>query len=358
MPSVQGVGPLTATIAVVGEAPGDQEVKELTPFVGAAGKLLNGMLEEAGLRREDLYLTNILQEQPHPEGASSAQRNDFGTLYEDKARRQPSGRLLTAVERLRLELQQVSPNVIIACGNEACKWLTGNSGITDWRGSVLEGLRGVPKVLPTYHPAAILRQWDWRPIAVFDLKKARQEALQPTIARRVRTITVGEEIGQVMAYLTQMRGMPVAFDIEVETQQISSLALAWSAAEALVIPIFWGPHGSKWAPKDELLIWQTVGDLFASTPTIGQNVHYDLTFLKHYDVYAKQLYMDTMVAFHVLYPELPKGLEFMTSLYTDQPYYKWMRTTSDEQEFHRYNGLDALVTYECAQRIEEELKEA
>ena len=371
-------GPLTAKIALVGEAPGDAEVAGGRPFIGPAGKLLDGMLEEAGIRREECYITNLLQEQPDASAASSKLRNDFGVLYEDSGRKSPSSRLLTNVERVRLELQQVAPHVIVALGNEPLRWLTGKQGIGDWRGSVVDSeinapyMPGAPssdvntllstgiKVLPTYHPAAILRQWDWRPIAVFDLKKALSESTTSTITRRPRHTTVGESIDQVMPILTQLAapGAPIAFDIEVETQQVSSLALAASPEEALVIPIFWGPTGSKWAPDDEEVLWETLADLFATHPMIGQNVHYDLTFLRMYNVYATRIHMDTMVAFHVLYPELPKGLEFMTSLYTDQPYYKWMRTTSDEQEFYRYNGLDALVTYECAGAIEQELREA
>lgn len=355
---VPAAGPRDAKIALVGEAPGDQEVREGLPFVGTAGQLLNGMLTEVGIKREDCYITNILQEQPTPDAATSAARNHFGALYEDAGRKQPSGRLLTNVERLKLELEDVAPNVIVALGQEPLRWLTGKSGITNWRGSVLEG-EGVGKVIPTYHPAYIARQWDWRPIAVFDLRKAVSEAAFPTIKRRPRNMYIAYEFDRTMEALKAFQdiGSPCAFDIEVETQQVSSIAFAQSPETALVIPIWWGLSGSKWSPADEQLIWEQIGQLFATTPMVGQNVHYDLTYLRLYEVYSRCLYMDTMVAFHVLYPELPKGLDFMASLYTDLPYWKGMRTTSDEQEFYRYNGLDALATIECAQRIEEELKE-
>ncbi len=359
--SVPSVGPKNAKIAIVGESPGDEEVKQGVPFVGAAGKLLDGMLEEAGIKRSECYITNLLDEQPDPSALSSTARNNFGVLYEDVARKSPSSRLLTAVQRCHLELDAVRPHVILALGNEPLRWLTGQRGITDWRGSVLPGVPGgVAKVLPTYHPAAILRQWDWRPVSVFDYKKALAESAFPELKRRPRKVVVVESLDNALYELKRMQdaGTPVAFDIEVETQQISSIAFAQTPAWACTIPIFWGPVGSKWAPEEEHTLWEAIAELFRTTPMVGHNVHYDLTFLKMYDVYAHHLYMDTMVAFHVLYPELPKGLDFVASIMTDLPYWKGMRTTADEQEFYRYNGLDALATIECAQEIEQELKDA
>jgi len=357
---VEAVGPRNAQIALVGEAPGDEEVRQGTPFVGVAGKLLDGMLAEAGLRREDCYITNILQEQPDPLAHSSGARNNFGVLYNDKARKIPSERLTREVERLRKELHAVRPHVVLALGNEALKWLTTKNGITDWRGSVLPGEGGIGKVVATYHPAAILRFWDWRPVSVFDYVKAKDQSAYPEIRERKRVIDVAQSVDEACQWIKTFQGMgkPVSFDIEVETQQIQSIALSNIPGEAIVIPIWWGKEGSKWAPEEEFVLWEQLAELFASTPVLGQNVHYDLTFLKMYDVYAKHLYMDTMVAFHVLYPELPKGLDFMTSIYTDQPYYKFMRTTPSQEEFWQYNGLDAMVTLECSQEIEKELRES
>lgn len=355
---VKGVGPSNARIAIVGEAPGDAEMRLGQPFCGTAGKLLDGMLEEAGIRRESCYITNILTEQPAVSAANSTMRNNFGVLYHDKSRRQPSERLLNEVQRLSKELSDIRPNVVLALGNEPLKWLTSKNGISDWRGSVLPGPGGL-KVLPTYHPAAVLRQWSWRPISVFDYKKALTEAEFPEIRQRERHVFIPHTLDEATAYLDGLRVSPepVAFDIEVETQQIQSIAFSNDPEHAIVIPFWWGPKQSKWEAEDELNLWVSIQELFKEAKTIGQNVHYDLTFLKMMDVEAENLYMDTMVAFHVLYPELPKGLEFMTSLYTSQPYYKFMRTTSSEEEFWRYNALDAMVTKECAIEIERELRE-
>lgn len=358
---VRGEGPRGAKVCLVGEAPGDQEVKEGRPFVGGAGRVLDGMLQEAGLRREECYITNILTEQPCPSAATSTGRNAFESMYEDKAKKKPLPRLWDEANRLWAELQDVRPNIVVALGNEPLRWLTGKYGIKDWRGSVIESREECPglKVMGTFHPAAVLRQWAWRAVSVFDYGKALKESAYPEIRRLQRVHHTIHRVEELEAYAQRLitDGRPVAFDIETEARQISVLSLASAPDWAVTIPIWWGPSGSLWSTDQELAIWRIVGEIFQRVPVVGQNVHYDLTYLGLYDVTAANLYMDTMIAFGILYPELPKALDFMATLYTDIPYWKASRTTKDMEEFWRYNALDAMATIQCAYGIEGELRE-
>lgn len=364
MPIVRGEGPKNAKVVLVGEAPGDQEMKEGRPFVGGAGRVLDGMLTEAGLRREECYITNILTEQPASSAATSEARNFFGAVYEDRGRKKPSDRLLSEVDRLHEELLEVRPNIVVALGNEALRWVAGKSGITDWRGSIVSGREDKPqlaslKVMGTYHPAAILRQWSNRPVSVFDYRRALEQSKFPEIRRMERVhhvVSRVEELEQAVARMIEAQA-PVAFDIETESRQVSVLSLASSPDRCVTVPIWWGPAGSLWSVEQEETVWRTIGRLFASVPMVGQNVHYDLSYLELYDVKCKTLWMDTMVGFHILYPELPKALDFMGSIYTDVPYWKGMRKAEDMDTFFRYNALDAMVTIECAKEIEKELRE-
>jgi len=81
---------------------------------------------------------------------------------------------------------------------------------------------------------------------------------------------------------------------------------------------------------------------------IAQNATYDITYLKRYGVGVKNLWLDTMNAHHVIYPEFPKGLDFLVSIYTRFPYHK------DKIGISRweYNALDAVTTYVVAMEIE------
>jgi len=134
---VFGVGNPDADLMFIGEAPGFHEDKQGEPFVGAAGQLLTRMLGEIGLRREDVYITNVLM--CRPPGNRDPQSDEIESCTP------------WLVEKLSL----IQPTVIVTLGNFATKYvLQTQRGITSMRGSVYDwhGRR----VIPTFHPAAIL----------------------------------------------------------------------------------------------------------------------------------------------------------------------------------------------------------
>lgn len=117
---MDGSGPNDAQIMIVGEAPGFTEDRQGVPFVGRAGQVLNEMLEQAGFRREDVFVTNSVRCRP-PEN------------------REPAAKELEACRRYLIdEIGAVRPRVIVALGNSALKTLTGKSGVSKYRGEQLE----------------------------------------------------------------------------------------------------------------------------------------------------------------------------------------------------------------------------
>jgi uracil-DNA glycosylase family 4 len=140
--TVFGAGNADAELMFVGEAPGAEEDRQGLPFVGRAGQLLNQLLEEIGLSREDVFIANVLKSRPpgnrdpHPEEIAACEPYLF--------------------EQVRL----IEPKVVCTLGNFATKLLTGSpAGITKVRGTpqMLE-LGGRPvRLLPLFHPAAALR---------------------------------------------------------------------------------------------------------------------------------------------------------------------------------------------------------
>jgi len=125
---------------IVGEAPGEREVAEGQPFVGFSGQELSKMLQE-GIMRSECFITNVVRIRPpgNDINAFIAQRkSDISAqhiMMRDKF-------VLPAVrdgfELLKREIEMCQPNVIIAFGNVALWALTGQWGITSWRGSVME----------------------------------------------------------------------------------------------------------------------------------------------------------------------------------------------------------------------------
>lgn len=149
---VFGDGNPHARILVVGEAPGKNEDLQGVPFVGAAGKFLNELLEDAGLAREDIFIANVLKCRP------PANRNP--QPYEIEA----------CAPYLRAQTKIIDPDVIVTLGNFATQFiLRTTTGITKLRGTVQQAGRFM--VLPTFHPAAAIYDRSKRDVLIADFQQ-------------------------------------------------------------------------------------------------------------------------------------------------------------------------------------------
>lgn len=134
---VFGSGHPTAELMFIGEGPGFHEDKQGEPFVGAAGQLLNRMLGEIGLTREEVYIGNVVKCRPPGNRDPQADEIEACTPW--------------LVEQLSL----IQPSVVVTLGNFATRFvLNTQTGITRLRGQVHEWHGRT--VIPTFHPAAIL----------------------------------------------------------------------------------------------------------------------------------------------------------------------------------------------------------
>jgi DNA polymerase len=140
--AVFGAGDADADLMFVGEAPGAEEDRQGLPFVGRAGQLLNQMLEEIGLSREEVFIANVLKSRP-------------------PGNRDPQPMEIEACRPYLFEqVRLIEPTVICTLGNFATKLLSGNpAGITKVRGAPQVHEIGGRTVflLPLFHPAAALR---------------------------------------------------------------------------------------------------------------------------------------------------------------------------------------------------------
>jgi uracil-DNA glycosylase family protein len=143
--TVFGEGPAPSRLMLVGEVPGDREDREGRPFVGPAGRLLDGSIRAAGLDKGAIYVTNAVK---HFRWEERGKR---------RLHKKPSGGQVEACRPwLLAEIEVVEPEVVVCLGATAAQSLLGaDFRITKSRGQLLEG-DGM-KVLATYHPSAILR---------------------------------------------------------------------------------------------------------------------------------------------------------------------------------------------------------
>jgi DNA polymerase len=324
-----------AQIAIIGEAWGEQEERVRKPFVGPAGWLLDKMLQEARIRRNECYLTNVFNLRPRP-------TNDISNLCGPEQtggfpRLCPAGYLKpeyhSEVARLLQELRDLKPNLAVLLGGTATWALLGHHRITSVRGAVcLSPIIHNLKCLPAYHPAAILRNYSLRPVTVLDLKKARYEAAFPELRRPQRTIYIEPSLRDLEWYHEQhlKPARQITFDIETSGQQITCIGFAPDHQSALVIPFTdtRTATGSYWSsPSDEIRAWNYVRDVLNSDqPKSAQNGLYDLSFLwRSYGIAVTNYQHDTMLLHHALQPESEKSLGFLGSLYTNEASWKLMR---------------------------------
>lgn len=147
--TVFGEGPKGATMMLVGEQPGDYEDVAGKPFVGPAGKIMDQALEEAGIDRSKVYVTNAVK---HFKWEPRGKR---------RIHQKPNSREIAACRPwLEAELRVVKPKLVVAMGATAAQTIFGPSfRVTRERGKLLSS-KLAPRVLATVHPSSLLRQPD------------------------------------------------------------------------------------------------------------------------------------------------------------------------------------------------------
>jgi uracil-DNA glycosylase len=364
-------GPRRPKMLIVGEAWGENERQCRQPFVGASGLLLWEMLGQAmpdiapelhskstwegyrlgnawiGRRRNwleeaGIAYTNVLNLQPpsnNLEDLCVAKKDlphsyNYTSLAKGKYLRPE---YLPELDRLLEEVDTSGPNCIVAAGNSACWALLHATNITAIRGTAtLTATKPHTKVVPTYHPAAVLRQWQWRPITISDLMKAHRESEYPELIRPERFVTINPTIEDLERFVEAIKLHPPAMlsvDIETKGGQISCIGFATSSKSAMVVPFLntfnpntYGPHYPHyWNELDECRAWHVVKSLLESdVPKLFQNGLYDLQYIIKVGIFPKQVEHDTMLLHHSMYPEMRKGLGFLASIYSNEAAWKLM----------------------------------
>ena len=366
---VPGQGPQGAKIAIIGEAPGYAEDKAGVPFVGAAGSLLDRLLREAGINRREVYVTNVVKYRPPDNNLKRI--SELGITLE------------SAIETVRREIETLAPNVLILLGNTPLEAFTGRKGIIKYRGSILQSVNGF-KCIPTVHPAFLLRQEDMlktgvaqgqsvpEQVVIADLLKANRESKTReinTIPRKAQIIRSNFELIQ---FIDSYQGINlVSVDIETYKGIPICVALAFNPYHSASVPLLSIPGlggGIKLSETELIEIYITLSRFFSrpEIKIIGQNFKFDhdklIAVSRILGPVGEKLGADTSLMMGVAYTEFPKNLAFMTSLFTNEPYYK-----DEGKEFNpkkdkaevllTYNCKDTMVTYEIKNALDKELKE-
>jgi hypothetical protein len=296
------------------------------------------MLADAGIRRTDCLVTNVINQYVNADEDLCGGRGISGYPPLTK-----SGHVrrdyIPHLERLGREIVSADPNVVVAMGNVALWALCGQTAITKARGYTRLSTHTAIgfKVLPTFNPAVIIREGGWahRPTVVMDFVKALRESEFPEIRRPHREIHVPETIQDLENFdRDYLRDSPlISVDIETSADLVTCIGFAPDVSRAIVIPIYdRGKRGKiYWQTKQELRDCFGFIKKVVERPQLKvfQNGLYDISFLYRscgFKTYGA--YHDTMLLHHSLQPEALKSLEYLGSLYTDEGAWKHMRKSS------------------------------
>jgi uracil-DNA glycosylase len=332
-------------IVIIGEAWGREEEVAQAPFVGTSGKLLTTMLRSAGIDRAACFLTNVINQ--HPRGDDfdefcGPQSTALAGYPAHHGARYLHREYNAEVRRLTREVAFHKPNICVLLGNTAMWAMLGKSGIAKWRGTTELSsytYKGI-KCLPTYHPAAVGREYTLRATVVLDLQKAERQSHFPDLRRPKRELWIEPTLEDLYEfrrrYLTS--GTTVVIDIETYRTQVTTIGFSPGPGVGLVVPFFdfrrkdrsFWPDG-----RTELAAWTFVRRV-CEDDTIAkcfQNGLYDIAFLwRAVGIKVRNAEHDTMLLHHSLQPESLKGLGYLGSIYTDERSWKHMRSTTIKQD--------------------------
>lgn len=346
-------GPASARVAYVGEAAGRQEVNSGKPFTGVSGQLLDKVNSHYGIKRKDVLLTNATL--CRPPGAENLVP--------------PQGAIKACRPRLIHELEERGVQTVVTLGNTASQALLANSdGVSKLRvgwGRKSPYLDQV-RVVPSFHPAACLRNPDFFPSLVADIGKVNREPVPWEEPKYVVYDTVEESL-TVLRELEHHTGTDLVIDIETDKEkdvdydhpnnyELLCIGLGYARKRVVVI--------ERNALKDARVLEQ-LGRTLRAKRLIAQNGKYDISGL-YPRVGALKLYADVMLASYAL-DERPgihsldhQGIEKLGT-----PDWKHALDKYDPKKngygvipvdvLDQYNAFDCAVTWELWELYQKEM---
>lgn len=363
VPNKPPLYPSSRRIALIGEAPGQDEEIQGQPFVGASGRFLAALLKQAGTSKESCFVGNISQHRPPGNKIEAFEWHGLQIQH--------------GLDQLRHDLEAFKPNVVVLLGNVPLRAAKDPMSLmplskrrfsnSNWRGSLFIGEKGSVfegmKCLSTLHPAYCLRDFGQAPLLMLDLKKAVREGDSPVLVMPEEKVVIPATFDEAIGLLDQLQAWdePFGTDIEGYLRSLRSIAFAPTPNLAYVLPFCHTDRSRWWTPQQEIQLFRRLAEVMENyrVRKIWQNGLYD-RFVLHYGhgIRCQGNYGDIMLKHWELNSELAKGdnnedrrkkglnLALQTSIYTNRPYYKGDIESTDDTTFLTYNGRDAMVTKE------------
>ncbi len=334
-------------IAFIGECPTRDDEMMKRPFVGAAGNIFSQCANAAGVLRSSCFTGNVSQVRAPADNPARFT--------------QVSWQVQDGLAQLKKDLKKFQPNLVVLLGDLAIKAAGERHKAEVFRGSLFKCLSPDSpffniKCLAGLSPVSVMRQWKLMPLFAFDMTRAREEGLSPTLDLPARHFDLHLPPEEIIRKLEEWPTNQIAsIDIEGGCEQgITCMSIAESPQYAFIIDWKNMQQSKMPAVYDAYNIWMRRNDV----PKIAQNFLYELMCVGwNHKIPIGGMFWDTMYSGWEIYPELPKGLGTQASIWTKEPYYKAERTVQDDDTHNAYCCKDTTVTYEIYLRHKEWMDE-
>lgn len=369
-------GPENAQVLIVGESPGSDETRTKQPFVGASGELLRQVLFNNGF---PCASSADIEYAFSKKGTQAARdlNNQYNIRFANLVNYQPEGNKFDnftesevniGLQELDEYIQKWKSNIriCIAVGGMPLQYIVKKYGIENWRGSVVK-VGGVT-VLATYHPSYVVRNRSNYGVFAQDIAKAHRIFSEgykfPELDYKV--VSSGYDLEEVIHECKAFRELSTDIETIKHTNRILCVGVAISAKTAFVIP---NTATEGLDSTCRRFCTEVIEDV-----NIEQTYHngaFDVEIFNNNQVKVGNFKHDTRIMQHVLAPELPASLSFITSIFTDIPYYKdkgkmtlpenekgWSDTKKlDRMTLYEYNAWDCVSTWQCKEAMLKEIAE-
>lgn len=294
---VRGCGPNSAKMCILVDYPRTSALSAGLPLGDWEFNLLNEKLRKAGISPTDVRFECLMNS--------------------------PRDSREEALEKF-IERAADLPNctTILTLGELSLNTTTEKSQLEKWHCSPLDAISrlAVRKVMPTFHPERIMREWGmgiWVEIALHKCAKYIDEKVW---ARKPYNFELNPPLEQTLHILRTLKDKPyLSVDIETGRGQINTMGFAWSPTEAIAINVL----PDRLSPESFHHLWIEIADILESPiPKIMQNGIYETMYLAMYGIIIENYAHDTMWCQKFLWPELDKGLDAVGRIYTMEPYWK------------------------------------
>lgn len=369
VPNVQPIEDAPYKIAIIGEAPGEEEEQYGIPFIGPSGKLLGALLREVGINRNACLIANVCQVRPPA--------NEISRFL------WTGPEIQSGLTQLKHDLDLFQPNICVLLGGtalHAAKTTVPRPQnpkhwpykISDWTGSLFNSPVSTfsnSKCIAGFHPAGILRFWGTDgnfPRLKSALVRAKQESTSPSLTLPHRELLTTLDAFSLCHIMDEWpSGQACSVDIEgglpneavndgvradsKKRRYIGWRCVALSARPTKAFAIAWWKFNSG----EHARLLQSFSRLMARTdvPKVLQNSLYDNFVMSYgYGIPIRGISEDTMLKSVSVYAELPKSLSVQASIFTREPHWK-------DEEMYESTGealaigccKDVAVTLEIAQ---------